>query len=168
MFQQFKLVSGTWDVRGIDGKLERVKPSAIKHTAFLSVEGELDDISGQGQTNAAHALCTGIDPAMQQHFEVPGAGHYGIFSGRRWRELVYPQVRDFIQQYDEPFPASAAAKAAAAGNPIDDSGTLPRSQSAAEELIVKKVAKSKPQKKSAGAKAVNGSGAASKVASTVN
>ena len=168
VFQQFKLVSGTWDVRGIDGKLERVKPSAIKHTAFLSVEGELDDISGQGQTNAAHALCTGIDPAMQQHFEVPGAGHYGIFSGRRWRELVYPQVRDFIQQYDEPFPASAAAKAAAAGNPIDDSGTLPRSQSAAEELIVKKVAKSKPQKKSAGAKAVNGSGAASKVASTVN
>src|SRR5690606_24686686 len=60
------------------------------------IEGELDDISGAGQTRAAHGLCTGVAPALHQHIEVEGAGHYGIFSGRRWREKVYPQVRDFI------------------------------------------------------------------------
>ena len=50
----------------------------------------------QGQTEAAHALCTGIPKARQKHLEVKGAGHYGIFSGRRWREIVYPQIREFI------------------------------------------------------------------------
>ena len=64
---------------------------------MLTIEGEMDDISGIGQTRAAHDLCSGIDAKRKQHLEVPGAGHYGIFSGRRWREVVYPEVRDFIR-----------------------------------------------------------------------
>ena len=97
MFQEFRLVNGTWDVPSADGKgLERVRPQDIRATALLTIEGELDDISGAGQTKAAHDLCTGIAPASRQHLEVKGAGHYGIFSGRRWRETVYPAVREFI------------------------------------------------------------------------
>jgi NAD-dependent dihydropyrimidine dehydrogenase PreA subunit len=63
---------------------------------LLTIEGELDDISGSGQTEAAHGLCYNVPKARQKHLEVKGAGHYGIFSGRRWRDSVYPQVRDFI------------------------------------------------------------------------
>jgi poly(3-hydroxybutyrate) depolymerase len=99
VFQDFKLVNGTWDVKGVDGKVERVHPEAISSTALLSVEGELDDISGSGQTEAVHAICSGVDKSMQQHIEVKGAGHYGIFAGRRWRETVYPTVREFILRY---------------------------------------------------------------------
>jgi poly(3-hydroxybutyrate) depolymerase len=65
----------------------------------MTIEGELDDISGQGQTRAAHALCTGIAERDHRHLTVEGAGHYGIFSGRRWRTQVYPQVREFIAEY---------------------------------------------------------------------
>jgi poly(3-hydroxybutyrate) depolymerase len=97
VFQDFKLVNGTWDVKGIDGKVERVRPQDIKGTALLTVEGELDDISGSGQTRAAQDLCSGVPASERQHLEVPGAGHYGIFSGRRWRDIVYPQVVKFIQ-----------------------------------------------------------------------
>ena len=94
VFQEFLLPRGQWKVNG-----ELVKPAAIKKTALMSIEGELDDISGQGQTAAAHDLCTGIAKAHHKHLTVEGAGHYGIFSGRRWREQVYPQVRDFIAKY---------------------------------------------------------------------
>jgi poly(3-hydroxybutyrate) depolymerase len=118
VFQEFRLVNGNWDVRNAAGELERVRPGDITTTAQLTIEGELDDISGSGQTRAAHGLCTGVPKAREHHLEVKGAGHYGIFSGRRWREQVYPQVRDFILQYDEApaaRPAShAPAKAAAA------------------------------------------------------
>jgi poly(3-hydroxybutyrate) depolymerase len=68
----------------------------------LTVEGELDDISGAGQTRAAHDLCTGVPPEHQRHYEVKGAGHYGIFSGRRWRDSVYPEVKAFIAAHDKP------------------------------------------------------------------
>jgi len=78
-----------------------VRPEDITTTAHFTIEGELDDISGSGQTEAAHALCINVPKARQKHYEVKGAGHYGIFSGRRWRESVYPQVRDFIAQYDD-------------------------------------------------------------------
>lgn len=111
VFQEFRLVHGTWDVMSPDGKVERVRPEDIRTTAHFTVEGELDDISGSGQTEAAHGLCHNVPKARQKHLEVKGAGHYGIFSGRRWREIVYPQVRDFIRQFDEP--ASAGRKTAA-------------------------------------------------------
>jgi poly(3-hydroxybutyrate) depolymerase len=59
----------------------------------------LDDISGAGQTKAAHDLCSGIPPERRFHFDVEGAGHFGIFSGRRWRDNVYPEVRKFIAKH---------------------------------------------------------------------
>jgi poly(3-hydroxybutyrate) depolymerase len=96
VFQEFKLVHGSWDVLNRKGEPERVRPQDIRTTALMTVEGELDDISGSGQTAAAHDLCTQIDKSMKQHLEVEGAGHYGIFSGRRWRDAVYPQVKAFI------------------------------------------------------------------------
>ncbi|KQX97150.1 esterase [Rhodanobacter sp. Root480] len=95
VFQQFLLPRGLWDVAG-----ERVNPAAITKSALLTVEGELDDISGLGQTQAAHDLCSGIPAKRRAHKVIEGAGHYGIFSGRRWREKVYPQVRDFIRKFD--------------------------------------------------------------------
>ncbi|MDB5872929.1 MAG: putative poly-beta-hydroxyalkanoate depolymerase [Ramlibacter sp.] len=100
VFQEFALVNGTWDVINDEGGIERVRPEDIKTTAHFTIEGELDDISGSGQTEAAHALCYNVPKSRQKHLEVKGAGHYGIFSGRRWREIVYPQVRDFIKQFN--------------------------------------------------------------------
>ncbi|MFM2121388.1 MAG: polyhydroxyalkanoate depolymerase [Pseudomonadota bacterium] len=91
VFQDFALVNGTWKVKG-----QLVRPQDISATALLTVEGELDDISGAGQTEAAHGLCSGIPATRRQHLCVEGAGHYGIFSGRRWREIAYPQIRQFI------------------------------------------------------------------------
>ena len=96
VFQDFALVNGTWEVRNPKGEPELVKPADIKTTALLTVEGELDDISGAGQTEAAHDLCSGIPASRQKHYTVEGAGHYGIFAGRRWREMVYPEIRSFI------------------------------------------------------------------------
>ena len=95
VFQDFLLPRGTWKVNG-----ELVRPAAIRGTALMTIEGELDDISGLGQTAAAHDLCTGIPKTKQRHVTVEGAGHYGIFSGRRWREKVYPQVREFFAKYN--------------------------------------------------------------------
>ena len=73
--------------------------------ALLTIEGELDDIAGLGQTEAAHALCSGIPAEHREHLIVEGAGHYGIFSGRRWRNPVYPKVRDFIAEHAQPVDA---------------------------------------------------------------
>ena len=101
VFQDFALVNGTWKVRNPKGKEELVKPADIKTTALLTVEGELDDISGAGQTKAAHELCTGIPKTRQKHYDVVGAGHYGIFSGRRWREKAYPEIRAFILTHNK-------------------------------------------------------------------
>jgi poly(3-hydroxybutyrate) depolymerase len=91
VFQQYLLPRGLWSVSG-----EAVQPAALRDTALFTIEGELDDISGIGQTHAAHDLCTNIPQGRKHHLVVEGAGHYGIFSGRRWRERVYPHVRDFI------------------------------------------------------------------------
>jgi len=106
VFQQFLLPRGEWYVNG-----EHVNPAAITGTALLSIEGELDDIAGLGQTEAAQALCSGIPAEHREHFIVEGAGHYGIFSGRRWRETVYPKVRDFFATHA--YTATAKPKKAA-------------------------------------------------------
>lgn len=111
VFQDFSLVHGTWDVKGVDSTVERVKPQDIRTTALFSVEGELDDISGSGQTEAVHAICSGVPKRLQKHLEVEGAGHYGIFSGRRWREVVYPQVKSFILEHNTPTSPAATQKA---------------------------------------------------------
>ncbi|MBY0467163.1 MAG: polyhydroxyalkanoate depolymerase [Burkholderiales bacterium] len=113
VFREFKLVNGTWDVINPKGKAERVRPQDIKTTALMTVEGELDDISGSGQTAAAHDLCSGIPKNQRKHYEAEGAGHYGIFSGRRWREMVYPEVKKFIQAHALNAKEQAATRPAA-------------------------------------------------------
>jgi polyhydroxyalkanoate depolymerase len=92
VFQDHLLPLGKLEVRG-----RRVIPKAIRLTALLTVEGERDDICGLGQTLAAHDLCSGLRQYMKWHHVQTGAGHYGVFSGRRWINEVYPKVRDIIE-----------------------------------------------------------------------
>ena len=94
VFQEFALPKGKMTVRG-----ELVRPEAIKSTALFTIEGELDDISGNGQTEAAHTLCRGIPSEKRKHLLAKGVGHYGIFAGRKFRETIYPQLRDFIKRW---------------------------------------------------------------------
>lgn len=75
-----------------------VNPSSIKRPALFTVEGEKDDISAPGQTEAAHKLCNNILPDKHFHYIQPGSGHYGIFEGRRWREEICPRIAGFIRQ----------------------------------------------------------------------
>ena len=98
VFQDHLLPQGQWHIN-FEGKRIRVAPEDIRKVALFTIEGELDDISGSGQTQAAHTLCANIPAAHQQHLTAEGAGHYGIFSGRRWREMIYPQVREFIGEH---------------------------------------------------------------------
>jgi poly(3-hydroxybutyrate) depolymerase len=87
VFQEFALARGTWDVRG-----QRVELHAIATTPIFTIEGELDDISGVGQTAAALPLVRSPGKSLV----AAGVGHYGLFSGSRWRETIYPEVRGFI------------------------------------------------------------------------
>jgi poly(3-hydroxybutyrate) depolymerase len=95
VFKEHQLPRGAWVSRG-----RKVDPSAIE-TALMTVEGELDDISGVGQTKAAHTLTPNIPGARHVHWEQPRVGHYGIFNGRKWREQIMPRVRDFIRDNEE-------------------------------------------------------------------
>jgi poly(3-hydroxybutyrate) depolymerase len=141
VFQDYKLVNGTWEVKNLNGKKELVRPQDIKSSALLTVEGELDDISGSGQTAAAHGLCSSITPKNRQHLEVPGAGHYGIFSGRRWRDVVYPEVVKFILAHNGTgTPKKAASKTAVRAS------AKPASKAPAKKTV-KVVAKKAPARK---------------------
>lgn len=91
VFQQYLLPKG-----GLDHDGRRVRPDRISDIGLMTVEGELDDISGIGQTQAAHALCSGLPDDLKQDYVQPGVGHYGVFNGRRFREEIYPRVRGFI------------------------------------------------------------------------
>jgi len=95
VFQEHALAKGELRHRGH----RAVRPEAIRRTALMTVEGEADDITGRGQTQAAHALCSGIPDSRKRHHRQPGAGHYGVFSGRRWREEIAPRLRDFIRAH---------------------------------------------------------------------
>ena len=94
VFQEHLLPRGLLVSRG-----RPVDPAAITRTALLTIEGERDDISGIGQTRAAHALCTGLPDAMHEHWEQPGVGHYGLFNGQRFRQDVAPRIQRFIQAH---------------------------------------------------------------------
>jgi len=94
VFHKHSLARGKLVVAG-----QRVRPELIKDAALFTIEGELDDISGNGQTEAAQALCKGVAPKRKQHYLAPGVGHYGIFSGRKYREMIYPRIREFIQRH---------------------------------------------------------------------
>jgi poly(3-hydroxybutyrate) depolymerase len=91
VFQEYALPRGKLKFRG-----RKVDPSAIRRTALLTVEGEKDDICSLGQTLAAHDLCSGLRQYMRTHYIEAGAGHYGVFSGKRWNNHIYPVVREAI------------------------------------------------------------------------
>jgi len=96
VFQRHLLPKGELSWQG-----EAVDPSAITRTALLTVEGENDDICGIGQTRAAHDLCRNLSPAQKHHHQQSGVGHYGVFSGTRWEQEIYPVVRNFIRSNED-------------------------------------------------------------------
>ena len=91
VFQQYALPRGLLTFRG-----RPVNPAAIRKTALLTVEGERDDICSVGQTLAAQDLCSSLRPYLRTHYVQPGVGHYGVFSGKRWQNHIYPVVRETI------------------------------------------------------------------------
>jgi poly(3-hydroxybutyrate) depolymerase len=74
----------------------RVDPAAIRRVALFTIEGEHDDISGVGQTEAAHRLCVNIPADRHAHWLQPGVGHYGVFNGSRFRSEIAPRISDFV------------------------------------------------------------------------
>lgn len=92
IFMQHLLAKGQLTYRG-----RAVHPSAIRKTFLFTVEGERDDICGLGQTAAALDLCSNLRPLLKRHHVQTGVGHYGVFSGRRWENEIYPLVREVIQ-----------------------------------------------------------------------
>ncbi len=95
VFQDHALPEGRMQWRG-----QAIEPGRITRTALMTIEGEKDDITGMGQTQAAHDLCTGLSSDLRRHHLQPKVGHYGVFNGRRWREEIYPHVRDFIRSHN--------------------------------------------------------------------
>jgi poly(3-hydroxybutyrate) depolymerase len=91
VFKEHHLPRGVYRHRG-----HLVDVSAITETALQTIEGERDDISGLGQTKAAHALASRLAEDMREHIEQPGVGHYGLFNGRRFREQVAPRIKAFM------------------------------------------------------------------------
>lgn len=92
VFQKFHLARGCFSYRG-----RIVNPAAIRDTALCTIEGEDDDISSPGQTQAAHDLCVSVPDNRRLHHVQPGVGHYGVFNGSVWRSDIAPKVRDFIR-----------------------------------------------------------------------
>ncbi len=81
-------------------RAEKVDPSLIRKTALLTVEGENDDISGVGQTEAAQTLCTSLPGEMRQHYVQPHVGHYGVFNGSRFRAEIAPRIVAFVKKHN--------------------------------------------------------------------
>ncbi len=96
VFQEYLLPRGEKTWRG-----RPVNPQAIRDIGVMTVEGEKDDISGIGQTQAAHDLCVNVPAHMQRDYIQQGVGHYGVFNGRRWREEIQPRIAEFIRSIGE-------------------------------------------------------------------
>jgi poly(3-hydroxybutyrate) depolymerase len=94
VFVRHALPNGQMTHRG-----RRARPETVRRTALLTVEGERDDISGVGQTKAAHALCTNLAHDRKQHYLAKGVGHYGVFNGSRFRADIQPRIADFIRKH---------------------------------------------------------------------
>jgi poly(3-hydroxybutyrate) depolymerase len=97
VFVRHALPKGEMKHRG-----EPVDPAAIRSVALLTVEGENDDISGVGQTEAAHTLCVNLPPSKRGHYLQPTVGHYGVFNGSRFRAEIVPRIVDFIAANSRP------------------------------------------------------------------
>jgi poly(3-hydroxybutyrate) depolymerase len=95
IFQRYTLPKGLMTYHG-----QKVDLRAIRKTALLTLEGERDDISGPGQTYAAHELCVNLPASKKAHYLQEGVGHYGVFSGSRWRQFIAPRVEAFIRAHD--------------------------------------------------------------------
>lgn len=95
IFQTFDLPLGRMTFRG-----HPINPEFIQKTALLTVEGERDDISCPGQTYAAHSLCSSLANNKKEFLIQEGVGHYGIFNGKRWREVIKPKIAAFIRRFD--------------------------------------------------------------------
>ncbi len=74
-----------------------IEPQAIHDIGLMTIEGEKDDITGLGQTKAAHDLVASLPDAHRLHYVAEGVGHYGVFNGSKFRKLIQPQIRDFIR-----------------------------------------------------------------------
>lgn len=98
VFQRYLLPKGELVHRG-----RPVRPDRITDVGLLTVEGENDDISGIGQTQAAHDLCAGLPAELKEDYVQPTVGHYGVFNGKRFREEIYPRVRAFIRRAEAGF-----------------------------------------------------------------
>ncbi len=96
VFQNHELPRGEFYHRG-----RLVKPAAVTRTALMTVEGENDDISGIGQTQAAHDLCVNLPSKMKADYVQPGVGHYGVFNGSRFEKEIVPRVVDFIHKFHD-------------------------------------------------------------------
>ncbi|MDR1267779.1 MAG: polyhydroxyalkanoate depolymerase [Holosporales bacterium] len=97
IFQRYTLPRGLMTYHG-----QKVDLRAIRRTALLTLEGEKDDISGPGQTYAAHKLCSCLPESKKAHYLQEGVGHYGVFSGSRWRQFIAPRVEVFIREHHTP------------------------------------------------------------------
>ncbi len=104
VFVQHALPKGEMMSRG-----RPVDPAAITRTALLTIEGEKDDISGLGQTEAAQDLCSALPAEMKMHYVQTDVGHYGVFNGSRYRSKIVPRIVEFTRRIDE---APAAREAA--------------------------------------------------------
>jgi poly(3-hydroxybutyrate) depolymerase len=91
VFQSYALPKGELTYKG-----RIVNPAAIRRTALVTIEGERDDICAVGQTLAAQDLASSLRPYMRTHYVQANVGHYGVFSGKRWQNQIYPLVRDVI------------------------------------------------------------------------
>ncbi|KQO73914.1 polyhydroxyalkanoate depolymerase [Rhizobium sp. Leaf262] len=95
VFIEHALPKGTMLHRG-----RVVDPSSVRRTALFTVEGENDDISGVGQTKAAHDLCLNLPAEKREHYMQPDVGHYGVFNGSRFRRDIVPRMRDFMRKHE--------------------------------------------------------------------
>lgn len=107
VFVKHALPKGEMTHRGV-----KIDPSAIRKCALMTIEGEKDDISGVGQTEAAHKLCTNIPADKKVHYLQLGVGHYGVFNGTRFRAEIAPRISDFVLSIDAPRRKAAPSKAA--------------------------------------------------------
>jgi len=148
VFIEHALPRGTMTHNGLP-----VDCAKIRRTALLTVEGEKDDITGRGQTRAAHDLCTSLPDDMKAHYEQPNVGHYGVFNGSRWRAEIAPRVMDFIRSNRadrrqpaavKPAPAAKSVKekpvrkTAAPAGTATDTKVKPAKTGSLEEILLQK------------------------------
>lgn len=154
VFIKHSLPRGEFTYRG-----HLVDPAAVHRIALMTIEGENDDISGVGQTEAAHQLCSNLPEDMRAHYMQPKVGHYGVFNGSRFRSEIAPRIRDFTATHAErlsalkatpPAPQSALAKAPEAkATPVEDKKPAARAETTSDapkpRKTVRKKAAAKPK-----------------------